>query len=99
MRRQRTVRLGTSRQREKWIPLLYVPDVILAARRADFVHQWATLQNLCTACQKPLFPIYNLAAVGRVLTREAFTTREKSLWRYRELLPLPLNVKNQFHLG
>jgi threonine synthase len=56
-------------------------------------HEWTRLQNLCTACQKPLFPIYDLAAVGRVLTREALATREKSLWRYREVLPLPVEVE------
>jgi threonine synthase len=56
-------------------------------------HEWSTLQNLCAACQKPLFPIYDLAAVSRVLTREALTTRQKSLWRYRELLPLPVEVE------
>jgi threonine synthase len=53
-------------------------------------HEWSTLQNLCTVCQKPLFPIYDLTAAGRVLKREALVTREKSLWRYREVLPLPL---------
>lgn len=56
-------------------------------------HEWARLQNLCTACQKPLFPTYDLAAVGRALTRDALATREKSLWRYREVLPLPANVE------
>ena len=55
-------------------------------------HEWSRLQNLCTTCQKPLFPIYDLAAAGRAFTREALTTREKSLWRYRELLPLPTNT-------
>ena len=53
-------------------------------------HEATRLQNLCTACQKPLFPRYDLAAVGRVLTRDALATREKSLWRYREVLPLPI---------
>jgi threonine synthase len=56
-------------------------------------HEWSRLQNLCTACQKPLFPIIDLAAVGRAVTRDAFATREKSLWRYREVLPLPANVE------
>jgi threonine synthase len=55
-------------------------------------HEWSRLQNLCTACQKPLFPIYDLAAVGRALTRDSLATREKSLWRYREVLPLPADV-------
>ncbi len=56
-------------------------------------HEWTQLQNLCTACQKPLFPIYDLAAAGRVLRREFLTNREKSLWRYREVLPLPGNIE------
>ena len=56
-------------------------------------HEWSTLQNLCTACQKPLFPIYDLAAASRVIKRETLNRREKSLWRYREVLPLPLHVE------
>ena len=56
-------------------------------------HEWSRLQNLCTACQKPLFPIVDLAAVGRAVTRDVFAAREKSLWRYREVLPLPANVE------
>jgi threonine synthase len=52
-------------------------------------HEWQHLQNLCTACHKPLFAIVDLAAAGRTLRREALATREKSLWRYREVLPLP----------
>jgi threonine synthase len=53
-------------------------------------HEWLQLQNLCTACKKPLFPVYDLEAAGRALTREALVGRERSLWRYREVLPLPL---------
>ncbi|MEY2531821.1 MAG: threonine synthase, partial [Verrucomicrobiota bacterium] len=56
-------------------------------------HDWHRLQNLCTACQKPLFAIVDPAAAGRTLTRDALGTREKSLWRYREVLPLPANVE------
>jgi threonine synthase len=52
-------------------------------------HEWMQLQNLCTKCEKPLFPVYDLAAVGRALRREDLARREKSLWRYREVLPLP----------
>jgi threonine synthase len=55
-------------------------------------HDWSRLQNLCTACRKPLFAIVDLGRAGRTLTREALTTREKSLWRYREVLPLPEGV-------
>ena len=56
-------------------------------------HDASRLQNLCLACHKPLFAVYDLAAAGRVLTREMLTNREKSLWRYREVLPLPANVE------
>ena len=56
-------------------------------------HEWSTLQNLCTVCEKPLFPIYDLTAAGRILKREALVRREKSLWRYREVLPLPLHIE------
>jgi threonine synthase len=56
-------------------------------------HESSRLQNLCTACQKPLFAIVDLAAAGRTLTRKKLATREKSLWRYRELLPLPADVE------
>jgi len=57
------------------------------------IHNPSQLQNLCLACHKPLFADYDLAAVGRKLTREALATREKSLWRYCELLPLPLEIE------
>ena len=56
-------------------------------------HDWQLLQNLCTACHKPLFAIVDLARAGRTLKREALATREKSLWRYREVLPLPDGVE------
>src|SRR5947207_10045856 len=52
-------------------------------------HDWRRLQNLCTKCGKPLFAIVDLAASGRALTREKLAGRERSLWRYREFLPLP----------
>ena len=57
------------------------------------VHEWQRLQNLCRGCGKPLFADYDLAAVGGALTREALATREKSLWRCRELLPLPAQIE------
>jgi threonine synthase len=56
-------------------------------------HDWSRLQNLCTSCSKPLLAIVDLAAASQTLTREALPTREKSLWRYREVLPLPGDVE------
>ncbi len=52
-------------------------------------HDWRRLQNLCAACGKPLFAIVDLEAAGKALPRAKLATRERSLWRYRELLPLP----------
>lgn len=40
---------------------------------------------------RPLWVRYDLAAIGRAVTPETFSRREPSLWRYRELLPLPLD--------
>jgi len=58
-------------------------------------HDWSRLQNLCTACSKPLFAVYDLAAVGKLdcFKQSSLREREKSLWRYRELLPLPKDVE------
>ena len=59
-------------------------------------HEWNQLQNLCTACGKALFAVYDLAALRKLdrLKRSSFSGREKSLWRYRELLPLPQDAKS-----
>ena len=58
-------------------------------------HEWSRLQNLCTACAKPLFAIVDLAAVKKLdcFKQSSLPAREKSLWRYREVLPLPADVE------
>jgi threonine synthase len=56
-------------------------------------HEWPHLQNLCRSCHKPLLVIVDLGAASQTLTRETLSTREKSLWRYREVLPLPGDVQ------
>ncbi len=62
-------------------------------------HDSSRLQNLCTACSKPLFAVVDLVAVGKLdrfkrsSVGQMFRTREKSLWRYRELLPLPKDAE------
>src|ERR1043165_6071771 len=45
-------------------------------------------QNLCTACGKPLLADYDWAAAARTMTKDALRPRGKSLWRYREVLPV-----------
>ena len=55
-------------------------------------HESSRLQNLCRSCNKPLFAIVDLAAASRTFQRETLHRRDKSLWRYREVLPLPGHV-------
>src|SRR6187549_2337730 len=42
---------------------------------------------------KPLLVRYDLGAIGRALSRDDLARREPTIWRYRELLPLPLDVE------
>lgn len=51
-------------------------------------HDAAVPHNVSACCAKPLFAHYDLAAAARTLTKESLRTREKSLWRYREVLPV-----------
>ena len=40
---------------------------------------------------RPIWVRYHLDKIKDVLTRDEIATRVPSLWRYRELLPLPLD--------
>jgi threonine synthase len=42
---------------------------------------------------RPLWVRYDLAALGSVLTKAALAHRPPTLWRYRELLPLPTDAE------
>ncbi len=44
--------------------------------------------GLCAACGRPLAARYDLAAVRTRVSREAVAARPRSLWRWREVLPL-----------
>jgi threonine synthase len=46
------------------------------------------VHNLCTACQRPLWVRYDLAAVKQHFPKAALLGRTPTLWRYQELLPL-----------
>jgi len=56
-------------------------------------HEPSRLLNVCLSCGKPLFAIVDLDRARPTLRRETLATRQKSLWRYREVLPLPANVE------
>src|SRR3954466_10934217 len=66
----------------------------LACSRCDLKYDWALLQNLCTKCNSPLLASYDLSEVARIWTRASLRTRsDKSMWRYREVLPLPSAIE------
>ncbi len=52
------------------------------------VHDHKVAQNVSTCCSKPLFAQYDLAAAAKTMTKESLRSRVKSLWRYREVLPV-----------
>lgn len=60
----------------------------LACTACGRSHDAGVPQNISACCAKPLYPHYDLAAAARTLTKAALATRVKSLWRYREVLPV-----------
>jgi threonine synthase len=65
---------------------MYLTHLSCSACGANHDHR--VPQNVCTACGKPLFAQYDLAAAAKSLTRASLALRPKSLWRYREVLPV-----------
>jgi len=61
-------------------------------------HEAGVLQNLCVECGKPLLVRYDLDKAAGTLTRDSLKTRESSLWRYREVLPVE-NAENVVTFG
>ena len=55
-----------------------IDGTILPADRIQTLHK-----------DRPLWVRYDLAAVGRALTKEMLRDRPATMWRYRELLPVP----------
>jgi threonine synthase len=52
---------------------------------------------VCDQCLGPLEPVYDYAAVR--VTRDEIARRTKSIWRYRELLPITGEPRTGFHSG
>jgi len=55
--------------------------------------------NFCTEDFGPLEVAYDYEAVGRTLTRQAIAARPKTMWRYRELLPVDGEPTVGRHVG
>ena len=46
------------------------------------------VHNLCTACQRPLWVRYDLAALKKKFSRKDLFGRPPTIWRYLEMLPI-----------
>jgi threonine synthase len=44
--------------------------------------------HVCETCFGPLEIVYDYDAIKKSISREKITSRDKNLWRYRELLPI-----------
>jgi threonine synthase len=49
--------------------------------------------TLCHRCRRPLFVEYDFEAVRKAWLSAGFVQRPATMWRYRELLPVPLDVE------
>lgn len=54
--------------------------------------------NLCPDCGKPLLARYDIESAKKSFKKESLVSREKTLWRYYEMLPVN-EKKNQLTLG
>ena len=61
---------------------------LLRCARCGEAHDAAIEQHLCAACGGPLLAEYDLQAIAATVRPEDLAGRERSMWRYREFLPL-----------
>jgi len=54
-------------------------------------HFAADVVQRVSSAGKPLLVRYDLDAIRATVSRDVFASRERTLWRYRELLPLPFD--------
>ena len=54
---------------------------------------------VCDKCLGPLEATYDMDAIARDVSREKIESREKTLWRYREFLPIEGKPLTGFHSG
>lgn len=60
----------------------------LECTRCGATYPSETVQRLSPCCAKPLYPRYDLQAIGQRLTPSDLAGRSADLWRYAELLPV-----------
>jgi len=60
----------------------------LECTRCGKEHRADSVQTVCLDCAGVLFARYNLDNIAKHLSKQSFQSRVKSMWRYRELLPI-----------
>ena len=66
----------------------------LECANCDAHYDASTVQNLCRACQRPLWVRYDLEGLKKKFSKRALFGRPPTIWRYLELLPVfdPANI-------
>lgn len=70
----------------------------LKCRECGENYPWSPL-HVCELCFGPLEVQYDYDAIAKVLTREKIESRDRNLWRYKELLPVAGEPKVGLYSG
>src|SRR5258707_7452378 len=55
--------------------------------------------SFCQKCFAPLEIVYDLARIGKEISKDEIARRPANLWRYKELLPLPEQYDSTLPVG
>ena len=55
--------------------------------------------SFCQKCFAPLEIVYDLARIGKEISKDEIARRPNNLWRYKELLPLPEQYDSSLPVG
>lgn len=70
----------------------------LACRRCGLETEKGT-PIACRRCGAPLDPVYDWDAIAESVSRRDVSIRPRTMWRYRELLPLDGGPRTSLHVG
>jgi threonine synthase len=56
-------------------------------------------RSICDDCFSPLEVAYDYDALKASVSRERISQRPPNMWRYSELLPLPLSLSTRLRVG
>jgi len=65
-----------------------MPAIRLDCTKCDRTYAPGAVLNLCQSCNAPLFARYDLEQARKTLRRDSLPGRERSMWRYHEVLPV-----------